>query len=284
MVDLASMASAASAVASVGNMLGIGGGGGDPARDNRRQTIKLIKERGDAVREGARRSGFNPLTYLGATAGTAVGGAVPETPPLASFAAAMNAVADNLTNQQAVENEEERLRQSAEMQLDRLQKEQARKGGAVEVAPATGNVGEKLTPNVLDMGGSPAEGLARRPQAPGLWTEGAIPVVRTDGTRNIVPAKLASRLDLKPWNVWTQGDNEEVYGDEAGQLVGVPRIPGAIQQIEGGIGGYGQDVRESMIDKNAGIGIQYSPAGNVEIHPPKMQSRPEAGWMDDFFK
>lgn len=224
------------------------GGGSDPARNNRRQTIKLLRERGDAIREGAERSGFNPLTYLGASSGAQVGGSVASTPPLASFAATLGQIADGMQESRLNALEEERLRQSAEAQYRRVEADQIRAGGVGGVKQAT------QAQQVIDMGGTNNEGLGLRPVARGLWSQGAMPVVRGDGTFNQIPAKLGERLGMEPWDVWTMGDNEEIYGDETGQVVGLPRVPGTIQQVEGGMPGYDLEERQERMNNRWGFG------------------------------
>lgn len=122
-----------------GSLLGsLAGGGRDTARDQRKQTLKLIKERGDAVREGARRSGFNPLTYLTGTASSAVGGgAAPSTPPLASIGAALQTFGNLAYQRATAEEQQKRTHESAMQQLERINELQNEAGGSSSVVTRT---------------------------------------------------------------------------------------------------------------------------------------------------
>lgn len=129
---------AAAAVASVAN--DIFGSDGDAARENRKQTEKLIKRRGQAARIGAERSGFNPLTYLAATAGTSVGGSMEGSGPgpLASTAAMLSSIGNAMYERETAEEMQERNHKSAMQQLEAINKAQAEAGGAGSVVTRTG--------------------------------------------------------------------------------------------------------------------------------------------------
>lgn len=131
----------AALISTGGSLLGglFGGSSDDGARENRKQTLKLIREKGDAVREGAERSGFNPLTYLGATAGTSVsgGGGGSGPGPLASIGAALQTYGNAVLENAISEQQQERAHQSAIAQLDHIAKQQADAGGASRVVTQT---------------------------------------------------------------------------------------------------------------------------------------------------
>lgn len=115
---------------------GLFGGGGDPARNNRRQTIKLHKTAPRAIREGAEKAGFNPLVFA-APQGNVTGGAAPNVMGDAIARAGL-AVADGMTEKRELDM------QRAELELERERLELLRQ----EI---------KLTPNVPGIyGPSPA--------------------------------------------------------------------------------------------------------------------------------
>lgn len=216
------MIQGAQAGASLLSSLGLGGGGGDPARNNRKQTLKLIRERGDAVREGAERSGFNPLTYLGATSGTAVGGSVAEVPPLASFAATLGDIAQGMVNNRSVEAEEERLRQSAAMQLDRINREKAVAGGAGGVAlrTAAAGIGSPVTVRKAKLDSSAKE------FAPYDADREMEKLTATDG-----PGITTIDNDFLPTPVHVPGDGGEPWGIDEVLTTVVAGIPQVVPHI-----------------------------------------------------
>lgn len=253
------------------------------AKDQQEKQYKLNRQeainRGEWIREGAEKSGFNPLTYLGVNGGSVGGysgagggGGSAMAAPLASFAASLGDAAGALfENSETTEEAEQKTIKSVKQQQQRLEREQAAGGGAADV--------------VEDLGGSDAIGMANvRPEGkPGMWSKGNFPVILPDGTPGEIPAKLAERLKLRPWDVLMAEDYEAIGGDELGQVAYLPRAAGAMQQVFGGLTGYGMDERMRRLDRWDG-GMLPDLSTGVEVKPPLMSHQPEAGWMDEFFK
>lgn len=223
----------AAAVSAAGNIVGgLIGNDGDAARDNRRQTVKLIRERGQAVRQGAERSGFNPLTYLAATSNTSVGGSTAGGPaPLASIGAAISTFGNMMYERKIAEEQQERTHKSAMAQLEAIQKAQREAGGA----------GSTVTRTIGGLASNKAA-EATDPDTTDLWSLGSTQVLGPDGTVMELPTKVAKRLKIEAGDALLAEDYEAMFGDEGGQVVFMPRLPGAVQQNLGGLTGY--DVEE----------------------------------------
>lgn len=255
---------AAAAVEVASGIASLFGGGGDEGqsasslyKDQREHTEKY----GMSIRRGAEKAGFNPLTYLGAMG---PGGAIPAGAQVAADSplAGFQAIAGGLASYGEAVTEEaksEQAKKKAEQQLAHVKKEQQQAGGSAGVLKNT----EKLA--------GPVTGRIR-PKARNfheLWRDGdnGIPVVLMDGTPGYLPSIVAKRLRLTAGDYVSAGDMEELFGDELGQGIIAPRIPGAVQQNLGGLFGYGVEERK---DRLAAKGID--PINN---HDPEGLSFPE---------
>lgn len=195
--------------------------------------------------KGAKKAGFNPLTALLATGGRS-GHTSTQVAPLASTAVIQNAVqgiSDVLTG----EDEVRRNTNQANLELARLRVEKARAGEAGELVNRTRvtRQGTNVTSSPAKVGTTaaiPGEDDSMTPtysdrprRRPGMWSDGATPVIGIDGGNMQIPAKLAKRLKIEPWDVYMTEDNEAWIGDELGQVVQAPKIPMGVIMTEGGL-------------------------------------------------
>lgn len=128
----------ASAISAAGSLLGGAGGGTDAARLNRIHTLKLYKQGGERLREGAERSGFNPLTYAQIMGGSTISGGGSSGPaPLASVGAALSTFGNAMLDREIAEEQQERTHKSAMAQLEAIQRSQREAGGVGGVITRT---------------------------------------------------------------------------------------------------------------------------------------------------
>ena len=112
--------------------------GAPSAREN---TVKLAQ----GARQAAERYGFNPLTMLGAGSSMGGGGGGGDTPPLASI----QMLTEGLKSvDDAISGDAERRRQADQLQIDlaKVQLEQARSGVIASGSTAADSVGGSLSP------------------------------------------------------------------------------------------------------------------------------------------
>ena len=131
-------------LAGIGSLIGGAAGlfskkkGAPSAREN---TVKLAQ----GARQAAERYGFNPLTMLGAGSSMGGGGGGGDAPPLASI----QMLTEGLKSvDDAISGDAERRRQADQLQIDlaKVQLEQARSGVIASGSTAADSVGGSLSP------------------------------------------------------------------------------------------------------------------------------------------
>lgn len=249
----------------------------DEKERDRVQSVKDGQKSFSRLRSAAEKAGFNPLTVLGASGLTPGGGggggggqafvanaytnpgSTVGLPPLASpqlVASGLHTVAD------AAKNIGESVTAHIEHQneLARIAQEENRSGVEVPKTSTVATTAPLVLNKKVATAGSvavPDDGRKLRPRArPDLWSDGQTVLIKPDGTTGIYPTAVASRLGLKNWDTMIGEDYEALYGDELGQIVLGPRLPGAIQQNEGGVMGADvQDRIEDLRDRTQGDGL-----------------------------
>lgn len=220
----------------VGSLLG--GNDGESSRDNRIQQEKLIRKKPQMIREGAERAGFNPLTYMmsGAT-GSSVAPGTGGNSPLASWDA-LASVVDAVGAAKDQIEADNKQQETAKRQLERVAQDQRQSGApgnpATETKPA-------VSPETVEMLGEPARPntslVHTRPVSrfeQGVWGAGAVPVYDITGKGAYIPQRVADRLKLKAGDTLIMEDYEAVYGDEAGQVIALPKLPSLFLNMEEG--------------------------------------------------
>lgn len=226
----------AAAPSLVSGVLGIFG-----AKKRRKQARSDQKKQFERLREAAERGGFNPLTALQSTGGAGFGALPSSAPPLASIdfiRDALSGVADEVTGEAAERRATDRFnRELAELQLERAKG--GRAADAIVAAPGAARVGRQTTytvaPEATSTGTLPgyAPGAVRPVARPTFTSAGSIPVFGIGGAPETMNRRVADRLGIKPWDYRMVEDVEAVYGDEAGQVIAMPQIPGAVVVNEG---------------------------------------------------
>jgi len=227
----------------------VGGLMGRKDAENQRERDKKDKKKQFIeLRKAAERGGFNPLTALAATGTGGFGNIAGGAPPLAStqmLVDGFKGVTDAFSGQAAREAE----RQELELDLAKIKLDQARGDIASNEPPAqfAGGTTFRLPRSVAvprpaaveqveQMGVPSGGGLSTRPAGrPGLWSKGGVPLIRPDGQSVLYSKKVADRLGLGAFDALIVEDYEAIYGDELGQGVALPQLPGAVIQNEGGV-------------------------------------------------
>lgn len=239
-----------------------GGGSGGNMRTARENTSAGIMGQAQGARWAFENEGFNPLTMLGVSSAMGPGGEGNGVPPLASIAAITGGLQD-LADQKQTEQDRKEESEKRSDELERLKAERMNAGGA---GPVIAKTAAARVPGVAELssvieGSSVQRGMAKvrpvsREEGLGLWSDGAILVNLPDGSQQTMPKKTIARLDPKAGNGFNlmMEDFEALFGEETGQVVGLPRVPGAVQQNLGGtLGNLSlQDRQEILDEKNSG--------------------------------
>ena len=209
MVDLASIGTAVSIAGKVGGLLGIGEDDGPSIGEQYAMSRQHMAKAPSAIRRGAERAGFNPLTVLGSGA---VGGSPGISLPgsggnsMASLEGIGTALNDHVERKQAA------TLNAANIELAAVQAERAKAGGVGDVFTRTRNSVLNYTPRKSGGVGPTSDPLTR-------WEEDA------DDMRK-------SNRDLKtPLGTWVVDEKmdpasmfEDEYGDVASAALGIGKL------------------------------------------------------------
>lgn len=189
------------------------------------------------LRGAAERGGFNPLTALGTT-GTAGFGSIQGgnlAPPLASTQMLVEGFKGIGDVAQGL-RDEHLSRKEHQLELQKIELDKKRGAAPAQLSRPKSIAAPRKEAIREQLGVPTGEGITKRPTGrPGLWSKGATPLIRPDGQPTIVPTKVADRLDLVAFDAMVVDDYSMMYGDEIGQGVATPQIPGAVIQNEGGV-------------------------------------------------
>lgn len=143
MVDLASIGTAVNIAGKAASFLGLGGDDGPDIEEQYNQSREHMAKAPSAIRKGAERAGFNPLTVL--TSG-AVGGSPGISLPSRGMnrMSALEGIGTALT--QHTETQEAALTNKVNRQIAEVQLERAQAGGAGDVFTRTRNAGITYIP------------------------------------------------------------------------------------------------------------------------------------------
>ena len=222
----------------VGSVLsGLGGLFGKKKKDP--TPAQNILSQAQGVREAAEQYGFNPLTLLqyGQPGGALAGSGGP--PPLASIQLLADGLGQLTPEAQA---DAKRQREADQLNLDlaKLKLEQARSG--VIVAPQSA-VHSPERPAVLGKtalavypGQSALTSVPRPLPRPTMESAGSIPVFNLSGGEMPLNKRIADQLNLKPWDVITGDQAEEIFGEVGGNVATLPHQLNAPETVFGGLG------------------------------------------------
>lgn len=227
-----------SVLSGVGSVLG-GLGGLFGKKKKQPSPRDNIMSQAQGARDAAERYGFNPLTLLqyGQPGGASpIGG--DGTPPLASIEAITGGLMDI---NEVVSGDAARRRAAEQAQLDlaQIKLDQAQAGviasgpGVGPIAASPSPLGRNAVP-VATSGGATFQGgsrlgLGERPPVhPFARPIDMIPVRDIDGAPRQIPKQMADRLDIQPFGQMIAEDVEALFGDEVGQVIALPQMPGVI--------------------------------------------------------
>lgn len=253
----------AAGISAGGQLLGGAiGGGTDGARDNRRQTLKLYKQGGVALREGAERAGFNPLTYAQLMAGSSVSGG--GTGGGMTFGEAV-ANAGTAIGNGILEAEQIKLQQT---ELDQRERELEHRIAQADKRDAQRSVfagGVKLSTDPDMLQGGSGYKMGDPPRARPAPMSETIPVYNQSGTLLKMDKRTADRLKIQPFDPIIQEDIEALAGDVLSEVQLIGHTPKLHQQYFGDWDIFGSS--------NAG----------TETYKKPSRTMPEPGWMDKKF-
>lgn len=224
------------------------------------------------LRYEAEKAGFNPLTALKATGGA--GFQTGQTP--VSLGAILQSAGESAIS---AYNEADPVKKEAQRLENELTKARISALKTTENLPKPGETvksvqGNESMPrtmsNITDAGQTRPRS---RQDAMGMHAKGLVMVVLPDGQFGHVPRKVLERIvdpkEVKNGMVLIAEDYEAIFGDQMGQAVLSPRLPGAVQQNLGGLWGYGQAERQRRLDNNT------SGASATEEKPkPRFRGKP----------
>lgn len=267
---------AAAAPSLISGVLGIFG-----AKKKRKQSMSDAKKQFSRLREAAERGGFNPLTALQATGTGGFANLPSSAPPLASLdfiRDGLTGISDELTGEAAERRATDRFnRELAELQLEKARGATPAVGGTaprlvgpankVTVGSPAPRVGAPLSPVRRN-----SDGQIRPPAGrPTLWSKGSTPMIRGDGSYMVVPTITAEFLKAEPYSLWPMENNEAIYGEETGQVVGLPRVPGVVEQHEGGFLGVSDIETRKGLAADRGLSTEGL---NTGINWPSLSPKP----------
>lgn len=197
-----------------------------------------ILSQAQGAREAAEEYGFNPLTMLqygqpgGATPIAGGGG----TPPLASIEAITGGLMD-INDVVSGDAARRRAAEQAQLDLAQIKLDQAQ-AGVIAAGPGVGPIASTPSPlgrnavPVATSGGATFQGgsrlgLGERPPVhPFARPIEMIPVRDIDGAPREIPKQIADRLDIQPFGQMIAEDVGALFGDEVGQVIALPQMPG----------------------------------------------------------
>lgn len=216
------------------------------------------------MREGAEAAGYNAAAALSVPAYTGSNVPVISSAFGDGISRAGAAIGDGFAELDRLKLAESEL-DLRERELDMREKAQERRTGQTSVfdrARASGTI--FLGDNKVD-----------RPKARPEPMSETIPVYNQAGKQLLMDKRLAERLRINPWDQIIQEDIEALYGD----VVSEPNVLYHSSTI--GQGAFG-DPFAVLRPKE----YKHEPSGYTprQSKAPGMQSKPESGWMSDYFK
>lgn len=204
MVDLATIGTAVNIAGKVGGLLGIGGDDGPSIGEQYAMSRQHMAKAPSAIRRGAERAGFNPLTVLSS-------GAVGGSPGISLPSAGLNRIASlegiGTALNEHVERKQAATLNAANIELASVQAERAKAGGAGDVFTRTRN--SVLNYRPASSGGV---GPTADPLSPKKVDPRPVTVQRDDGLTSANPdAPVQPEEDLWAW--WRNGTMMENLGE-----------------------------------------------------------------------
>lgn len=231
---------------------------------------------GADTREAAVRGGFNPLTFLQATGGGAAanGGfsAAGQPAALASQELIMGGLQDfgSVLSGEAAQQQRER---ELSYNLAKLEYE---KSAASRIGAAAGSgfsTARRAAMQIESEGQVIGYGGGAPPRRPTAKNEGRISVFAPNGKTLLVPAGIAERLNIKPWQNMAMGEYTELVGELRGEGEGLVDLGLEV----GGGGGIQQNLTGGDVYTAPGAG-GARPAGPVPGYMPPAKKKPTSFW------